>query len=141
VLTTEILQSIICHCKSASPVCVIYYIIKTQVKCHVASSRSLSKAKNSHINKRKLKKKEKSRPSILQKGFRQLRFNPLKLIWIQVESFLMIPHMLPGPGAQLLRWPTRLNVTLNRVPIGYVFVEFVTESETCHVYKTILLTI
>jgi hypothetical protein len=35
----------------------------------VASSRLLSKAKNSHINKIKLKKKEKSRPSILQKRF------------------------------------------------------------------------
>jgi hypothetical protein len=34
-----------------------------------------------------------------------------------------------------------LDVTLDIVSIGYVFVEIVTESEICHVYKTVLLTI
>jgi hypothetical protein len=37
--------------------------------------------------------------------------------------------------------PTRLDVTLDRVSIGYVFMKIVKESETCHVYKTVLLTI
>jgi hypothetical protein len=29
----------------------------------------------------------------------------------------------------------------DRVPVGYVFVEIITESETYHIYKTVLLTI
>jgi hypothetical protein len=32
-------------------------------------------------------------------------------------------------------------VTLDRVPIGYVFVGIVTESETCRIYEVILLII
>jgi hypothetical protein len=35
----------------------------------------------------------------------------------------------------------RLDVTLDRVPIGYAFVDIVTESGTVHVYKAVLLTI
>jgi hypothetical protein len=40
-----------------------------------------------------------------------------------------------------LRWPTRLDVTLARVPIGYTFVEIVIESETCRIYEAVLLII
>jgi hypothetical protein len=31
-----------------------------------------------------------------------------------------------------------IGTTLNRVPIGYTFVEIVTELEICHIYKAVL---
>jgi hypothetical protein len=34
-----------------------------------------------------------------------------------------------------------LDVTLDRVSIGYVFIWIVTESKTCHIYEVILLII
>jgi hypothetical protein len=49
--------------------------------------------------------------------------------------------MLLGSIAQYLQQSTRLDVTLVRVSIGYVFMEIVTESKSCHVYKSVLLTI
>jgi hypothetical protein len=45
---------------------------------------------------------------------------------------------LPGPGAQKLRWPTRLDMTLSRVLIGYAFIKIVTELKTYHIYKAVL---
>jgi hypothetical protein len=49
--------------------------------------------------------------------------------------------MLPRSEAQQLRRLTWLDVTLDRVLIRYAFVEIITESETYHVYKVVLLTI
>jgi hypothetical protein len=45
---------------------------------------------------------------------------------------------LPGPEAQKLRWPTRLDMTLSRVQIGYAFIKIVTELKIYHIYKTVL---
>jgi hypothetical protein len=39
------------------------------------------------------------------------------------------------------RWSVRLNVTLYRVPIGYVFIGIITESETYNIYVTVHLII
>jgi hypothetical protein len=44
-------------------------------------------------------------------------------------------------GANYLEWPTRLDAVRVRVPIRCVFVWIVTESETYHIYKTVLQTI
>jgi hypothetical protein len=49
--------------------------------------------------------------------------------------------MSTWPGAQWLRWPTRLNINLARVPIGYAFVGIITESKTCRIYGAVLLII
>jgi hypothetical protein len=46
--------------------------------------------------------------------------------------------MFTRAGAPEAVTPTRLGATLNRVPIGYAFVEIVTELETCHTYETVL---
>jgi hypothetical protein len=46
-----------------------------------------------------------------------------------------------GPEAQQLRWPMRLDAALVRVLIGCVFVKFVTELKTCHIYEVVLWTI
>jgi hypothetical protein len=46
-----------------------------------------------------------------------------------------------GQGAQWLRRPMRLDVTLARVLIGYAFVGSVTESKTYRIYDAILLII
>jgi hypothetical protein len=35
----------------------------------------------------------------------------------------------------------RLDVTLARIPMGYIFIEIVTESETYHIYEAVLLII
>jgi hypothetical protein len=48
---------------------------------------------------------------------------------------------LLGLGAQCLRQPTRLDVTLDRVSIGYVFVGIVIELEIGHIYEAVLLII
>jgi hypothetical protein len=45
------------------------------------------------------------------------------------------------PGAQWLRQPMRLDVILARVPIGYIFIVIVTESEICRIYEAVLLII
>jgi hypothetical protein len=47
---------------------------------------SFSNVKNSHVSRRKLEKKDLD-PLFYIKGFGRLRFNPLKLIWIQDRSF------------------------------------------------------
>jgi hypothetical protein len=44
-------------------------LLKGKSKFHVAPPRSFSRARNFYINKRKLKKKERSIPSILHKEF------------------------------------------------------------------------
>jgi hypothetical protein len=46
--------------------------------------------------------------------------------------------MFTRAGAPEAATPTRLGTTLNRVPIGYTFVEIVTELETCHIYEAVL---
>jgi hypothetical protein len=35
----------------------------------------------------------------------------------------------------------RLDITLDRVPVGYVFMEIITDQKTCYIYKLILLNI
>jgi hypothetical protein len=55
---------------------------------------------------------------------------------------LIIYHKyLFGPGAQWLRWPTSLDVTLYRVLIRYVFIEIIIELEICRIYESVLLII
>jgi hypothetical protein len=46
-------------------------------------------------------------------------------------------NVYPGRGGQKLRRPTRLGATLNRVTIGYTFVEIVTELKICHIYEVV----
>jgi hypothetical protein len=48
--------------------------------------------------------------------------------------YLMVPQMFIRNGA----WSTKLDASLSRVSIGYVFAEIVTELETYHIYKTVL---
>jgi hypothetical protein len=59
-----------------------YYIIKNKSKCHLPSPHSLLRAKNFHINQRKIKNID---HLFYIKCFGRLRFNPLKLIWIRVD--------------------------------------------------------
>jgi hypothetical protein len=58
-----------------------------------------------------------------------------------VQGLVMIPQIPPGPRAHYLHRSTRLDAAQVRVPIKCVFVWVVTISETCHIYKSVLLTI
>jgi hypothetical protein len=49
--------------------------------------------------------------------------------------------MFTQARAQKLQRGMRLDATLIRVPIGYVFIEIVTKLKTCHIYKAVLQTV
>jgi hypothetical protein len=48
---------------------------------------------------------------------------------------------LPEPGPNKLRQPVRLDATLIRVPIGYVYVDIVSESKAYRIYEVVILII
>jgi hypothetical protein len=63
-------------------------LLKHKLKCHIASSRSLSRSKISTLIRENQRKKKKDLyPLFYLKSFRWLRSNPVKLISIQVGSF------------------------------------------------------
>jgi hypothetical protein len=54
------------------------------------------------------------------------------------QYILMIPHIITDPIGMM---DYEVELILDRVLIGYVFVKMVTESEICHIYMTVFLTI
>jgi hypothetical protein len=54
------------------------------------------------------------------------------------QYILMIPHIITDPVGMM---DYEVELILDRVLIGYVFVKMVTESEICHIYMTVFLTI
>jgi hypothetical protein len=57
------------------------------------------------------------------------------------EHRLKIVQMSTCIGGSIATMVMRLVVTLDKVLIEYMFVDIITVSETCYMYKTILLTI